>query len=465
MNDLYLMKKTKLIEILNTFKLKDLEDLKAFSKMPSLNLKPYEINALILIINYFINNEADAEEKARKTLNTKDLILNTNKWRTIKNKLLSVTYEFITFKTVKDTHQNRLSLTAYLIKNKADKNLKLFLQNTEKQILEEPQGLDIDYYKFRLNELKLIQKQPLIEDMEELEKMDKTLDNFYLVNKLKLLTEIYNRRNIMNSDITGLDDVVSKLKSAFDFDNSPEVIKVSNAILSLIRNREHADFVLVKQLIEENKNVLIDNFIKNTYAYLLNFCANAFNRGKEIYADEYISLIKKLIDKDWLIKEGVLSPVKHANTLTCAIIKGEINWLRSFVENFSKYLQEENKAIIKMLDEAHIEFYDGEITKAKEILHEIKLKDPYLKIRCRKLVLQIHYEENILEVIDNELEALRQFIHRNKVLSKKKRAVALNFIKAMRLLVDGKYTDLNDYKGKVTQLDWLWFSKHIKRNK
>jgi hypothetical protein len=459
------MKETKLIEILNTFDLELIEDLKAFSQMSYLKLKTYEIAAFILIIDKYKANELNVEESSKQVLIKRGLNLNDNKWRTIKSRLLQVIYEFIVLQQVRNTHHSRIQIASYFVEHQANKNLSLFLQKTEKQILEEPQSLNIDYYKFRLNELKLIQKQPLIENMEELKEMDKALDSFYLVNKLKLLTEMYNRRNIMNDNISGLDETVSNLEYAFDLDGSSEIIKISSAVLSLIRNRTQIDFIMVKQLIKENQTTLANDFIEDIYIYLLNFCANAFNRGEEIYAEEYINLIKKLIEKKWLIKKGVLSEIKYANTITCAIIKGEINWLRSFVEKFSKYLKGTNKVAVKMLDKAHIEFYDGEIATAKEILDRIKLKDPYLKIRCRKLILQIHYEEGIFKVIDSELEAMRQFVYRNEVLSKKKRLVALNFIKAMKLLVNGEYIDLNDYKGKITQLDRLWFSKHIKGNK
>lgn len=455
------MKKTKLIEIVATFDIEALENLKVFGQMPYLGLKPEEVNILILIIDKFKAKGNNIEEQTRKALSKKGLNIKNNQWNTIKNRLLQVVYEFLALKLISNTHNSRLALISYFIQHKAGKNLNYFLQKTEKIILEAPQNLSIDYYKFRLNELKLIQKQPLIEKMEELEQMDSDLDRFYLVNKLKLLTEMYNRRNIMNDDVTGLEDITSKLVSAFDLDNSNEIIQVSNALLLLIKHKTHTDYIAVKNLIEQHEGLLADDFIEDVFTYLLNFCANASNRGEEIYASEYVGVIKKLVEKKWLIKNSYLSQGKYVNTITCAIAIGEIEWLRSFVETFSKYLKEGEEDVINMIYQVHIELYAGDILKAKEVLLKIRTQDPYMKIKCKKLLLQIHYEEGITEIIDNELEAIRQFVYRSKVLSKQKRDTALNFVKIMAALVNEGDIDLKEFEGKILLLDMVWLSKHI----
>ncbi len=275
---------------------------------------------------------------------------------------------------------------------------------------------------------------------------------------------MYNRRNVMNDNILGLDTTVSSLEYAFDLDHSSEIIKISNTLLSLIKHRRHTDYSLVQQVMNDIQHLLSDDFKVDINTYLLNFCTNAFNRGEEIYAHEYIALIKKMIKKELLVKNKILSQGKYINTLTFAIAIREMNWLRSFIKKFSKYLPQENRETIKMIDEAHIEFYDGNIEKASIILQKVKSQDPYLKIKCRKLLLQIHFEEGTYKLLNSELEAMRNFFYRNQILSEKKRVTALNFIKIMKALVNGDKVNLNQYKGKITLLDRLWLSKYIKKD-
>ncbi len=155
---------------------------------------------------------------------------------------------------------------------------------------------------------------------------------------------------------------------------------------------------------------------KKQSAYLtMKFNAGHFSTLPELDGFYQIALLifKELDEKNWLLEEEYLPPLRFKNVLTTALNTGDIQWAEDFLERHLPHIHPDHRKAVKMFSRGAIDFYAGRFPEALETLAQAdtKLSDFfYLDINSMKMriCLEDNEERGIETIYDNVRKRLAQ---------------------------------------------------------
>lgn len=289
------------------------------------------------------------------------------------------------------------------------------------------------------------------------------LQHHSLLLRLKYLCEALNRQQVLSSqaDKGRLQEVLEELAGLQDL---PAVILVYECILQTLRfPSEEGHYQDLRRHLRSSGGLFTRLELGQLYAFALNYCIRKLNKGESEYLRELFTLYAELMEQELLHEEGLL-PVQHyKNTVTVGVRLKEYTWTQDFIHQFRKDLPPGERENAFTYNMAVLEYARGNYGMAKRLLQKVAFTDVFYNLDSKAILLKCYYELEENEPLLSLLDALRNYLSRNRKISPAQRALYKNLIPLLRRLLkvrDGEMEagelllQLNQAR-EVADLAWL----------
>jgi len=355
--------------------------------------------------------------------------------------LCQSTTKFLKLKSFEnDVINSELRFNNYLLENKILGLLKENLTATDLLIKDNPKFNDMKYLQSFQNNItnftSLIYYSGYNGKAESL-KSHRILDTAYtdiMLFNIQQIIGLYinnfflivnNNENIEDIFDYGLNTLFSYCvkNKIFEKDNNKKI--VFNIYLSLYNTIHHrndkTNFLKYKKIIRNSIKLLSKELIKFHYGVLINFCLIKERLAEEykFYKKEYLVLMFEYLNNDYfkLDNNDFINSIEFANFVSHAFSIGELDIIKSFVDNNSSKLNvEEYENMIKY---GYAYYYYGkkQYQKAIKCINDISKLNSIQKYNMRNIELRIYYERGKYETLRVALHNYNTSVLKDKMLT------------------------------------------------
>lgn len=437
----------KLVSLLQTFTKYELNRFRKFLLSPYLNDQE-DLTRLFEIVNEALRkDEASLSELGKeavwKALYPKERYDDVH-LRRLASDLTQAALRFLVEEARKqDPLAEALELQKVLEKSELQKHLAGVERQIKKQ-LESAEGQSAWYYlaQFRLhwNQYNRASKVVATTDfMEKLLPADQSLECFYVVQKLKFYVAWLIFRGFRSTEqelevIPGFWEHIRQPQ----FETVPLVSIYQDVILCLTEPNEEGHFKNLMAHLEKFASKLAKVDLRECYQIAQSYCAFKLNQGRIDYYPIFFRIIQSVIELGILLENSQLSEGDFKNIVTVSLGSGEYDWAEKFIEEYSIYLPSGIRENARTFNLAYLFFHQKKYSKVIELLRNVEYSDVAYALGAKLILLQTYYESGEYLAMDSLIDSFRNFIRRNKVMSKNQKRAHNNFLNFVK-----KLTSLN----------------------
>ena len=433
------MKRSKLIAVLKTFNVGELDRLANFVNSPFFN-KNKKIIALFKVVH---ESAPDFEDKAllKETLHKQ--LFHTNQYNEFQlnnviSDLLQLVYQFMG----QEQYQQRKALQQDLIMEALlEKELsghiekmarKYHLIQSKSTLRNQDFFLDEYHLYDKLDRLFLTKFKRTYD--ENLQKKNDQLDLFYHSNKLRISCDMQSRNIVTNAgyECHFLEDILAHYNQSEDFEKQPVINIYFQTLMMLRQSEKETYYKNVKRAIEENLHLFPQEELRYLFNYLLNYCIKKINSGRSDYYTEVLDVYQLMLDEKIIFKNGYLTHWTFKNIVTVGIRKPDYEWTESFILKYKDNLLPEDRDNALAFNLANLYYAKKDFKKALQQLQDIKFGDHSYHLGAKIIQMKSYFELNEVEPFYALIEASRKFIHRSSQLSDYGKTANINFMKIGR---------------------------------
>lgn len=435
---------TKLYRVLSKFSKKDLNRLDKFIRSPYFNTNEEAIRLFELIFFSIKENKEYNEKEAWASISD-DKIFDAKKWRKTLSNLLSLVESFI---IQENLEKDPLAKYEYLLKgikkNKIEILEKKISQNSIKSSERRTeQSGDYFYRRYQIEknvynlttEFQKKAQKKNISAAEDMMELTKTLDLFYLIEKMRHGIELLTWKRMYKSEIDLVQfEFTAKLIERSNYLEIPGVNMYYQIYKALVNQENETNFFTLKELI----NTHLDEFpweeqqeiIRST----INYCIGK-GRADAKFIQEALQFYNKGIESGLLLVDDELSPTTFRNVVISALRSGFIDFASNFVNEKVNLLNRKYRDNALNFNLARIHWYKKEHDEVISYLSKVDFEDIWYNINSKTMLIATYYETEEFGVLENLITSFAVFIRREKSMEENRRRAYLNFLKMIGKLI------------------------------
>ncbi|MCB0632105.1 MAG: hypothetical protein R2824_02180 [Saprospiraceae bacterium] len=460
------MNYSKFFELLFSFSNAELRDFAAFASLGLNKLSRQDLEVLNAIVeNISSSTEADRNEEVVQGKVFQAFFAGSEPqkakadWNHTKSRLTQPIRRYIALLELeKEGLAKEELLLGYFEQHELEKNFKSHLKQVQKTRANSKHDFDKEYKNYKLQELILNYQGGQRKQQDELEQMNRALDNFYLENKLRIMVEQHNRHRIINAPKPADDDM--RWGRSADLSQYGIGVRLFHAIyLMMCYPHEHEHYHQAKELFGQHGKYFSDEYRRTVSGYLMNQCIYYCHQGERVFAGEFIRHLQYVIKHRLFISGESLSISKYTNAIYMALVSEELDWLEKFVAKYATKVNHPHIESINNLNKANILFHRGRYDKALELLPTFDYSEMYFKITYDKLCIKLYFEKEMDQNLQSKLIAFEQYIKRKEELTEDRKEKNLNFIRTVKDLTRTDRRPILLPKESYLPLDYNWLEK------
>ena len=290
---------------------------------------------------------------------------------------------------------------------------------------------DSEYYfhSFRLN----VQQNIFLENKKErtteknLIETVKSLDTYYLINKLRYSAAILHYKHFLNliDDSILMPQILSYLS-----ERTPDIPVVNiyhHVILTLIEPDDERHFTRLKGLLFTHTALLQSYTQKEVFAFALNYCIRKINKGIASYQAEIFSLYKDALQRGLMLENGKMTPWDYKNIVTIGLRNKDNKWTDTFIESYIQKLPKGEQRNAYTFNRARYYFAVGKYDKVLELLQSVEYNDVFYLLDSKTTLMKTYYELGEYQPLLSLKESFRILLRRKKLISEQNQTNYGNF--------------------------------------
>ena len=322
------------------------------------------------------------------------------------------------------------------------KQFKLFEKCRQKQIewLEEQNVQTSDH--FYLSYLEATESNAYYAQLAKhkadlsIQRKQNHLDQFYLSEKLKDAGEMLIRSRILKVDYSNpmLEDLLNHVEKHLSHYEAYAPLMVYYYLYQLIKMEERAYYFQAIKVIERYEGQLRIVELQNIYNYLQNYCIEQVNKGSRTFLQQTFELYKKQLEKKLLLDNaGFLSEWHYKNIVSIVMRLGEMDWVKSFIENYRFQLLPDVMENAYSFNLAAYYYATNQLEKVQQLLIQVEYKDIRYSLAAKSLLLRTYYDLQEYEALQSLVKSFREYLRRNKLIPDKRRRAFLSLLQLTKM--------------------------------
>ena len=414
------MQKSQLIQVFRTFSKKEIRDFKKWISSPTHNLR----EDVVKMYDYLTSSDhLTTENDLDKTLIFKHLYpkekFDDARMRQAMYFFMECLENFLIYQKFLEDETRQKSFLASVYKkrglNKAfKKTVNTFLEKKEKE-KNQSDAFFLNDYEFQ-KDLFDYTNQHERSEQTNFDAMQAALDNYYLVNKLRLAcVALYHSRIFkVNYDIKLLNEIVAYLENAPS--KEPIIATYYTVMMTLMFPDKEAFFDDLKEKLNEYTPFFTWNDGHEIYLFTINYGASKLNQGKSEYRRDVFNLYKNGIELGFLLENDVITTYTFKNVVTLGIHLKELEWVEKFIHDYQIKLEETQRQGTVDFNLAMLYHAKKDYRKAQRLLASFEVDDLLITLNAKFLLIKIYVEEGEFDLLDTHLTTMRVYLNRKEIL-------------------------------------------------
>lgn len=470
-----------LIDLLDSFSKSEMKDFKHFVASSYFNTDKGVKKLLTILTRDIIGKRAFDEVVQLKVYQelfgkehlTKNVLPEGQK-KFLRAKMSLLTDLAKRFLTIEALDKNLTCKTELLNKALLDKRQFLLfnrLLKKNKKILREHQPKEIKEYaldfQLEFSHMNYLYQQGVILKEDNFPALIKSLDTYYLLNKLKFYSTICSIMNVTpkSYDLEAL-EVITPLLDLPIYANNPLII-LYRSIIQLMQTHQEVNYLDLLNLLNKYESFIPKNYLIDFYNVACNFCARQIRLGKVNYHREVFELYKKMNIKQLLIETDFIQITKLKNVVSLSAQIGEFEWAVGIINKYCHFVKKEERTSVYHFNLGVIEFYKTNYKLA--ISHFIRVEklnlmyDLDAKILLLKsyYLMDREYDERTLQIF----RSAERFVLTNKSMPIAHKKSYKNFIQILINLYRARHgvgkRTLESIQEKMEKMDFITDKKWL----
>lgn len=251
-----------------------------------------------------------------------------------------------------------------------------------------------------------------------LQELSDSLDVWFVAQKLKQACAMLSQRKMFQADyqLELLEPVVeTAARSAMK--DEPLVAVYLATYFMLLHPEDEDFFVRQTTLLGQHQGLLSSEDQRTLYLMAVNYCIARLNKGEKEYLQEVYHLYQLGLKDGWLYEKNELSPWTYKNIVSAGLKLGDHTGVEGFIEKYRDRLPDEFRFIFSQYNLAELQLARGEWQKVLRSLRFLQIKDPLTSLRARIAQIKAGFELGEIQLIEHQLDNLRQLLRRKKELT------------------------------------------------
>ena len=328
-----------------------------------------------------------------------------------------------------------------------ERNIRAFARELEEQPLRNAgyHSLLRDYH-FEIH-LTTIARKPT--DTGSLRALAHSTDVQYLSHRLQLVCLELSQKNIYH---TGEDDPLHRdviaLAERREWRELPGISTYLAAYRMLSYPEEDTYYQAYKQKLKAVETAFPAHEMREFYMFSINLSIRRANRGERNMEQEVLRLYRQALEAGYLFENGILSRFTYHNIVAAGLRCGEMDWVEEFIRLYSPMLERKYRDSSMSFNLARLHYARNRFDSVLSLLQKANYRDPLFSLAAKTLLLKTYYVLGEYDLLLSHLDAMRNYIHRKKVIGYH-RTNYLNIIRYTERLL---YPDSLDRQAKNTLL-------------
>lgn len=283
------------------------------------------------------------------------------------------------------------------------------------------------------------------------------LDRFFLAEKLRFACSVLSQISMVSHEykVLFIDEIVKQIQNS-EFLDVPPIAIYYQIFLTLteVDNFEH--YYKLMKLLNEHGDFFPRNEAEFIYQAALNYSAKKINQGSKQFLEEYFNVFEILLEKEFLLTDGELSPWHFRNIVVAALRIGKFDWTSNFITKYQKFLPNNMRENAVSFNTAMLHFYKKEHNQVIRLLQQIEYDDFSYNLNSKSMLLQTYYEMDEIEPLYSFMDSFRTYLNRHKDFSTSRRVLYTNLIKFTKQLtkiIPGDKKALDKLKKEVEEAE------------
>ena len=176
------------------------------------------------------------------------------------------------------------------------------------------------------------------------------------------------------------------------------------------------NFKAFKLLLFEHYQKFNPSEARELFLLAINFCVKKVNAGDTAYFEEMLNLYKRGLIMETLLENGKLSRFAYHNIVATAIQVKAFDWASQFVQEYQSYLAPKYQESSYQFNQARLSYEQGDYQAALGLIHNAVFPDVLLNLSAKTISLKIYFALQEFDILNSHLDAMMNFIRRNKGL-------------------------------------------------
>ncbi len=448
------MKDVRVIRILRTFNMEELNSFGKFIKSPfsdSVRNSPELFNYLITFHPNYDSKFLRKQEVFKKIFPNE----NYNK-RKIQNLIFDLTGAAEKFLAYITLQQNEIDHLLFLSRGYQNKKLTNESHRINKQIekklepsfspekdyfskLKQLTYLDYSYYK-EINDSDNITK--CIEGVFEASVLQFIFEYMQIKSNMKIAWKYHGRSEIKSKFIQSifqeadLDKMLNVLQKD-DYLKQP-YIGIHFYRFKTIEDEDNTEyFYMLKNMLFDNLPALDREEKWFFHIHLANYCVFKFLKGEEVFNRELYIIYKSMLEnKAYSSSESqYMDVMTFRNIIHLCISQKDFSTLKKLMDVYIEFLHPKYRNNLRNFALAHLQFVKGEFEQSLVILSSLKNEFSLFKIDVKNLLLKVYFELNYYEQIYSNIDAFKHYLRYTNELPEESKESYKTYLKHLEDLV------------------------------
>lgn len=395
---------TKLYSLLQTLSARELKELDTFLRSGLYKVPPRVLEAWKSTASPVLDKSRPAQ-KDWQMLQENDEAMD----RKVRSELLGSIVDYLTFSAFRKEKGISDSLLAKAIN---DRSLDEFFPSTIHKLLDAQQRKSPEDWhgQLRLQEERMVfeSRQPSRAPIEALPEIHATLDEYFILKKLKYICASFNQGKIISqSGLTGI-TWVQIIRSYFTLLEQQEQHRKLDPLTwmyffalqilddSVSKKEQEAYLHKLLGILRQNRASYDQDEVLDLYLHCQNYCIRQINlydssQHTGILAETYTALLDAGVI---LNAEGRLSPLHFKNIAITMTRKGAFDWVDDFVARYADDLDRDPKGLGRLFAEGLLSYYKGDLSRAYARFDRVigESEDVFFGLDSRIYQLKIDFE-------------------------------------------------------------------------
>lgn len=439
------MKKSQLINILNTFSAKEIREMRKWVRSPAHNQRQ---DVIQLFDFFYEDNHLSKEDCLEKTFAFSWIYpketYNDAKMRQVMFFLFKALEDFLVYQEMSNDETNKKIILAKVYRKKKldklfSKSIKQIEQLQENALFKNEKYLQNDY---NLQNEKYVYLSRVNRISQNLQEVSNSLDISFLSGKLRQYCLMLSHQSVYQKEYS-----IGLLQNLLPVIQTDEYLKVPAIAIyffvfkTITEKEDESHYFRLKDQIKKHGHIFPSTEIRDIYLMTINYCIGRINIGKENFVREAFELYKLGFEKKVLIENNLISGPTFNNMVASSLKLSEYEWVEIFINDYQQYLDEKLRQSYVFYNLARLHYEKGEYTKAMQLLvQDVHYEDILIFLTSKTLLSRMYYEEDEFDALESLIESMRTYIQRKKIMGYHK-ANFKNYIRFIKKLLKAKPSD------------------------